>query len=313
MLIALRLPDHRPEHGGEFASAAAVRELALAAEAAGFDAVFVTDHPIPCPDFDRVGGHHSFDPFVTLAYVAGATSTLRLLTFLVVLPYRNPFVTAKSTATLDLLSHGRLILGVGSGYMREEFDALGIDFAERNDLVDEAIDVMKKAWTGEPVFHEGRHFTASGNVALPVPVQRPHPPVWIGGNSNRALHRAIERGDGWMPLAAPPDRASLVRTAPMQGLDDLKRALDHAREHAAAIGRTRPLDVAFMPLGRTTYTEIVEPARVVEGAAELAALGITYLTMQFPVATRAELLAEIERFGTDAIPDIALLSPTDTI
>lgn len=313
MRVALRLPDHRPEAGPDLASAVAVAEIATAAEAAGFDAVFVTDHPIPSPDFARVGGHHSFDPFVTLAYVAGVTERLRLLTFLVVLPYRSPFVTAKAAATLDLLSDGRLVLGVGAGYMREEFDALGLDFAERNDLVDEAIDVLKLAWTGEPVHHAGRHFTADGNVALPVPVQRPHPPIWVGGNSGRALRRAVERGDGWMPLAAPASRAAVVRTAPLEGLDDLERKLDAAREHAAAVGRTTPLDVAFMPLGRTTYTEVVEPALVVEGAAALAGLGVTYLTMQFPVATRAELLAEIDRFAREAIDDIAALSPTNTI
>ena len=313
MRIALRLPDHRPEAGAEFASAAAVTELALAAEAAGFDAVFVTDHPIPSPDFQRVGGHHSFDPFVTLAFVAGVTSRLRLLTFLVVLAYRSPFVTAKAAATLDVLSDGRLILGVGSGYMREEFAALGVDFGERNDLVDEAIDVMKKAWTGTPVVHQGRHFTADGNVALPVPVQQPHPPIWVGGNAPRAIRRAAERGDGWMPLAASPERAAVVRTTPMHDLDDLKRSLDTAREHAAAVGRTKPLDVAFMPLGRETYTAVAEPARIVDGAAELAALGVTYFTMQFPVATRAELLACIDRFGSEAIPEIAALSPIPII
>lgn len=313
MRVALRLPDHRPELGAEFASAVAVGEIARGAEAAGFDAVFVTDHPIPSPDFERVGGHHSYDPLVTLAYVAGVTARLRLLTFLVVLPYRSPFVTAKAAATLDVLSDGRLILGVGSGYMREEFDALGVDFDERNDLVDEAIDVMKLAWSGEPVHHAGRHFTATGNVARPVPVQRPHPPIWVGGNSRRAIRRAAERGDGWMPLATPAARASVVRTAALEGLSDLARSLDLAREHVARTGRTAPLDVAFMPLGRTTYTEVVEPARIVAGAADLAALGVTSLTMQFPVATRSELLAEIDRFGREAIPAIADLTPENTI
>ena len=255
MRIALRLPDHHTEPGGDLAGAGAVTEIARAAEATGFDAVFVTDHPIPSPDFGRLGGHHAFDPFVTLGFVAGVTAHLRLLTFLVVLAYRNPFLTAKAAATLDLLSDGRLVLGVGSGYMREEFEALGIDFDERNELVDEAIDVMKLAWRGEPVVHHGRHFDARGNLAVPVPVQHPHPPIWVGDNSKRAIRRAVERGDGWLPLAASAERAAVVRTAPINDLGELERSMDFAwvtpwrsaaRHHStspscpSAVRRTRP-------------------------------------------------------------------------
>ena len=313
MRVALRLPDHRPELGEEFTGAAAVREIARAAEAAGFDAVFVTDHPIPSPDFARVGGHHSFDPFVTLAFVAGATSRLRLLTFLVVLPYRHPFVTAKAAATLDLLSDGRLVLGVGAGYMREEFEAMGLSMSERNAFVDEAIAVMKQAWTGEPVDFEGRFVRAHGNVALPVPVQQPHPPIWVGGNSPRAMRRAVELGDGWMPLPTPPERAGVIRTTPIADVHDLERALDAARTHAAAVGRAAPLDVAFMPLGRRTFTELVAPDEIVEAAARLAELGVTDLVMQFPSTTRRDLFAAIEHFGAAAVPAIGRLIPNNTI
>jgi probable F420-dependent oxidoreductase len=313
MRVALRLPDSVPELGPEFTSAAAVAEIAIAAEAADFDAIFVTDHPIPSPDFERVGGHHSFDPFVALAYVAGVTERLRLLTFLTVLPYRNPFVTAKAIATLDVLSGGRAIFGCGVGYMREEFDALGIDFDARNDLADDAIDAIKKAWTGEPVFHDGKGFAAQGNVALPRPVQTPRPPIWVGGNSHRAIRRAVERGDAWMPFPASAARASVVGTAPMNDLDDLRRSLNYARAQAGAFGRTVPLEVVFMPLGRETYTEHVSPDRFVAAAAELASLGVTYFTTQLPAATRAELLDSIHRFGDEVLPSIASLEPSNLI
>jgi alkanesulfonate monooxygenase SsuD/methylene tetrahydromethanopterin reductase-like flavin-dependent oxidoreductase (luciferase family) len=169
---------------------------------------------------------------------------------------------------------------------------------------------MKLAWTGEPVHHAGEFVQVDGNVALPVPVQRPHPPLWVGGNSPRAIRRAVERGDGWMPFPASPERAEVVRTRPMHNLDDLRRGLEVAHEHAVAIGRTAPLDVAFMPLGRETYSRAAEPARVVEGAADLAALGVTYLTTQLPATTRRDLRAAIERFGEEAIPAIAALTPS---
>ena len=313
MKIALRYPDHLGADGTEFANPATVTEITRAAEHAGFDAVFVTDHPIPSPDFERIGGHHSFDPFVTLGFVAGVTTTLRLLTFLVVLPYRNPFLTAKAAATLDVMSGGRLVLGVGAGYMRDEFEALGVDQSERNALVDEAIDVMKLAWSGEPVHMDGRHFVARGNVALPIPVQTPHPPIWCGGNSPLAIRRAVERGDGWLPFPSSPERAEIVRTRPMANHDDLARGLDLARSHAAAIGRTEPLEVAFMPLGRSTYDGAADPGALVDDAGHLAELGVTYLTTQFPVATPTELLAAIERFGDAAMADIAALEPSNVI
>jgi probable F420-dependent oxidoreductase len=309
--VALRLPE--VVDSDDFSSPAAISEIAVAAEAAGFDAVFVTDHPIPSPDFDRVGGHHSFDPFVTLAFVAGVTSRLRLLTFLTVLPYRNPFVTAKAVATLDLVSGGRAVFGCGVGYMREEFEALGVDFDARNDLADEAIDAMKQAWTGRPVHLKGQNFLADGNVALPRPVQDPHPPIWVGGNSHRAIRRAVEQGDAWMPFPASPDRASVVGTAPMNDVDDLRRSLDYARAHATAIGRTDPLGVVFMPLGRETYTKQAPPDRFIEAATELASLGVTYFTTQLPSPSRAALLESIQRFGDEVLPSMASLSATNTI
>jgi probable F420-dependent oxidoreductase len=313
MRIALRYPDHLGAAGAEFADPRTITTVARAAESAGFDAVFVTDHPIPSPDFDRVGGHHSFDPFVILGFVAGVTTTLQLLTFLVVLPYRNPFLTAKAAATLDVVSGGRLLLGVGAGYMREEFAALGVDDRERNALVDEAIDVMKLAWTGEPVHVAGRHFVADGNVAWPTPVQQPHPPLWCGGNGPRAIRRAVERGDAWMPFPASAERAGVVRTSPMSSLDDLGRGLDLAREHAASVGRTVPLDVVFMPLGRHTYGAAPDLGALVDDAGRLAGMGVTYLTTQFPVTTADELLDAIERFAVEAMPQIDLIEPSNTV
>src|SRR5919112_1332149 len=193
MRISLGLETSRADQADEFVTGGAVAEMAQAAEAAGFDAVFVTDHPFPDDEWLASGGHHALDPLVALSYAAAATSTIGLHTNLYVAAYRNPFLSAKGIATLDRLSGGRVILGIGAGYLEPEFDALGVAFDERNDLTDEAIVMMKRAWSESGVVAKGAHFDASaGHTRLPRPVQQPHPPIWIGGNSKRAIRRAVE-------------------------------------------------------------------------------------------------------------------------
>jgi alkanesulfonate monooxygenase SsuD/methylene tetrahydromethanopterin reductase-like flavin-dependent oxidoreductase (luciferase family) len=137
--------------GDEFVSGTAIAEVARTAEAAGFDAVFVTEHPFPENEWLATGGHHALDPFVALTWAAAATTRLRMLTNLCVVPYRNPYLLAKAAVTLDAVSDGRLILGCGAGYLEAEFAALDQEFGDRNDRFDAAITAMQAAWTGEPV------------------------------------------------------------------------------------------------------------------------------------------------------------------
>ena len=161
-------------------------------------------------------------------------------THILVLPYRNPLLTAKSVLSLDVLSGGRVILGVAPGYLKPEFAALGVDFDERNELTDEAIDVMRRVWTDDEVETEGRHFRTRGTTMRPRPVQQPHPPIWIGGNSTAAIRRAVERGQGWVPFPNPGGLTSRVRTPELSNLEELAaphadpaRARDHDRTHRA--------------------------------------------------------------------------------
>ncbi|MSY72375.1 MAG: TIGR03619 family F420-dependent LLM class oxidoreductase, partial [Actinobacteria bacterium] len=151
--LGVPLMHHGEETG--FLGGEDLAELAQAAERAGFDSFYVTEHPIPGNKWLSFGGHHAPDPFVTLAWVAAVTTKLRILTNLTVLPYRNPFLLAKTVATLDRLSNGRMILGVGTGYLKPEYFAMGVDFEERNELFDESIDVMRATWTGDAVNYEG--------------------------------------------------------------------------------------------------------------------------------------------------------------
>src|SRR3954452_11908243 len=150
-----------------------VDEVARAAERAGFDGLSFTEHPIPGARWLQAGGHQSLDPFVALAFAAAATTRRRLLTYRGVAPYRNPLLLAKAAATVDKLSGGRFILGLGTGYLKTEFRALGVDLDERTDLFDETLDVLPRHWSGEEFSYEGRHFDARHVLARPRPVQDP--------------------------------------------------------------------------------------------------------------------------------------------
>jgi len=303
MKASLGLPTYRVE--GDLASADAIGTLAAAAEDAGFDAAFVTDHPFPSDRWLATGGHHALDPFVALSFAAAATRRLRLHLNLLVPAYRNPFVAAKAVASLDALSGGRVIVGVGAGYLEPEFAALGVDYAERNELTDEALVAMRAAWTGESVTANGRHWQAGGNTMLPRPAQQPAPPIWVGGNSRRAIRRAVELGDGWMPMPSPAGSERRLHTPPIASRDELASRIRYAREHAAAVGRTTPLEVVFMPGGLDMFTNAeVDVGRVVEGIRDLAALGVTYLTVSLPGDTRAVFLDQLENFARDVLEPV---------
>ncbi len=225
-----------------------VAEIAALAEAAGFDGISLTEHPAPGANWLVHGGHQTLDPFVALAFAAAATERLRLLTYLAVVPYRNPFLLAKSAATLDLLSKGRVTLGVGTGYHKTEFFALGVDFEERNALFDEALDVLPLAWSGEPFSHQGRHFEARNVVQRPRPVQQPIP-IWIGGNSKLSRRRAATRAQGWMPMGGPPELAATTRTPHLGSLDALAGLIAEVKEEAGDRGSTLDFVAQYQDAG----------------------------------------------------------------
>ncbi|WP_414637513.1 TIGR03619 family F420-dependent LLM class oxidoreductase [Amycolatopsis sp.] len=182
-------------------------EFARAAEEAGFDAVAFTEHPAPSLKWLRAGGHASLDPLAALAFCAATTSRIRLLTYLLVLPYRNPLLAAKTIATVDLLSGGRLTLGAGGGYLRSEFAALGADFGTRGALLDESLEVLRGLWSGESFGFDGRAFTAgAGTAAASSGVDRRQRP-------QRATPRRPRRA-GLEPVA---DRRTVRRDDPDRG------------------------------------------------------------------------------------------------
>jgi probable F420-dependent oxidoreductase len=302
---SLMLPTHTGAAGFEFPESDVIAQLAIAAERASFDAVHVTDHPVPPTTWVESGGHHALDPMVTLTHVASASTTLRLHTHLIVDGYRNPFILAKAAATIDLISRGRLILGIGAGYLEPEFAALGAVFEHRNRNSDEVVEALRAAWTGEPVDLDGQHFKAAGNAMLPRPFQRPGPPIWIGGNRRLAQLRAVRYGDGWAPLPAGDRRASLTRTAKMSDAADLARGIEGLRELAAEHGRTLPLEIVFVPLGSRTFKNCANTGMIIAGAEEMAAVGVTYLAAELPAESPARHLRLIEIYSENVLPRIA--------
>jgi probable F420-dependent oxidoreductase len=290
MRFTVGLPVDHVDHVDEFVTGPAIAEMAAAAEAAGFDAVYVTDHPAADVQWLEGGGHHALEPLVGLAFAAASTTTIKLQTHVYVAAYRNPFLAAKGVATLDALCGGRVLLGVAAGYLRPEFGALGVDFDERNDLLDECIEVMRKVWTEDSVAYDGRHFKARAVTMRPRPVSTPTPPIWIGGNSGRAMRRAVELGDGWVPFPNPIAAARATKTPSITSLDELAVRLDAMRQHAKQVERTEPIDVCFAPFSRADDPDDYE------------ALGVTWLAVQFDdVTTRAEWIDRIRGWADEKI------------
>lgn len=306
MKISVGLPTHHVDAPDQWCTAEAIAEMASAVESAGAHAVFVTDHPAPDTGFMAKGGHHALDPFVTLSIAAAATSSIRLHFNLAILAYRNPFISAKAIATLDLVSGGRTIVGTGAGYLAAEFAAVGGDFDRRNDVTDESIIAMKAVWTGEPVTMRGMHFDAVDTIALPRPVQRPNPPIWIGGNSNRAMRRAIELADGWNPMPSPARASRMLRTPPIETIDDLAARIDELRTRSADHGRAVPPEVIFTPIGYDMFRGEFPPAsQFVDDIAAYSAIGVSALTVNLPGSTRAEWLERVAWLGSEVIPNAA--------
>jgi probable F420-dependent oxidoreductase len=294
--FAVELPTQRVDPPGEFVSGDGIAEIAVAAEAAGFGACFVTDHPAPDGRWLDGGGHHALDPFVALSFAAAATTRLRLLTYVYVAAYRNPFLSAKAVQSLDVLSGGRFILGTAAGYLKPEFAALGVDFDERNDLLDEALDVMKAVWTGDDTAYEGRHFTARGVRVRPTPQASPHPPIWIGGNSRRAIRRAVSGHDGWAPFDTTGGYGKFSRTAEIGGVDDLAERIAYARDVADEVGREAPLDICYSVGAASSVDERHDHI------GRLAELGVTWLTVGIPGDDRAAVIDGMAAFGEEFVP-----------
>jgi probable F420-dependent oxidoreductase len=281
---------------GDMLDSGGVGELAKAAEDAGWDGFAFTEHPAPGLRWLETGGHQTLDPFVALGYVAAVTSRLKLLTYLSVLPYRNPMLLAKAAASVDILSGGRFILGAGTGYNKSEFHALGVDFDERNALFDEALDVLPRHWSGEPFSYTGRHFSAREVIARPRPPQQPIP-IWIGGNSRLTRRRVAERANGWMPMLGSQALFTTARTATMTAGDQLASTIAQLRADAGERGAD--LDVSAAYTEPSVHDAGTDWGRHRDAVASLAAAGVTWVIVPGQAGPRDSCVAFLERFSKE--------------
>jgi probable F420-dependent oxidoreductase len=302
MNFGLSLPHFR-----RVASPAAIRRVARRAEDLGYDGVWVSDHiVIPQSAADRFGSVF-YEPLTVLGFAAACTSRVRLGTTVLILPYRNPVVTAKVLATLDVLSGGRVTAGMAVGWTEHEFGALGVPFQERGALSDEYIAAFKVLWREDKPAFLGQYVRFENIAFEPKPVQKPHIPIWIGGNSKRAIRRAVALGDCWHP------------TRPL--VEDVRAGVAYMREVCAHRGRDpRSLTIAVRqplkfydgaeasvrrrPLLGSTQKVIDDIGHYRDAGVRYMLLDTFYSSPELEHETVEGMLETIERFAADVMPKI---------
>lgn len=276
------------------------QRVARTADELGFDSIAISEHIVmPAEMVDLMGAHWSH-AMTAMAFVAGATTRICVDSCVIVLPYHHPVVLAKAVSTLDLLSGGRVRLSFGVGHAEHEFATIGVPFHERGKVADEYLEAMVELWTSDAPEHHGRYVDFEAVAFEPKPVQRPHPPIIIGGNSRAAMRRAA-RHDGWFPW---------LITA-----DEVAGCLDHIRAQPEFQARTAPFDVV-LPLVPPAVDEEHRPrddgARVglpagtqatIDAVARLAELGVTWTSIPMPPArSLAEHLEGLHWIAEEIIP-----------
>lgn len=218
-------------------SPAETKRFATTAEQGGFDAIAFTDHPAPSRRWVESGGEGVADLFTSLGFCAAVTSTVQLLTWVLLPTYRNPFVTAHQAATLDHLSGGRVTLAMGTGYLKSEFHALGVDPDNRRDRFEEAMAVAKQVWAGDDVSIEGHGFSAREVRSVPAAVQRPHPSLWLHANTMWATDWVVREGQGWIGMIIDEERIRTLRTRAIPTLEEFGRRVDDVRQRCELVDR----------------------------------------------------------------------------
>ena len=274
-----------------------MRRVAEACDRNGFFYLAVSDHVAVPRSHAAAMSTTWYDAVATLGFLAACTRRVRLLSYVWVAPYRHPLVTAKAFATLDALSGGRVILGVGAGHLEAEFAALGVDFARRGALLDEAIDAVTAAFLDEFPEHHGPHWSLHDLGLRPRPVQQPRPPIWVGGSTKPALRRAAERGDGWLP----------------QGVPDMgmPAAIAYIKEHRARSRGDASIEIGmnapWLYVGRPSFdaganTRSGSPAELAEIFHGMKRLGVQHCGVRLRARSCDELVEQIAAFGEDVAP-----------
>jgi probable F420-dependent oxidoreductase len=298
MQIGLCLP-----HFGRPLEAGRLLDVARRADARGLDSLWVTDHVIVPKDVFIAYREEMLDPLAVLPWLAGVTERIALGTSVIILPYRSPLPVAKLLASVDVLSGGRLIFGAGVGWMEGEFAALGVPFAERASRTDEALELFRTVWTEREPEIETRRHRLRGLIASPMPLQRPRPPIWIGGASEGAYRRVARYGDGWHSTAATPE-------AFREGAEAVRRHwTDAGRPGAPVLSLRIPfwLDGVHRPGSDMRYLR-GRPAihgrtrEVVEALRGYAGVGVTHVALDVSLTTYPAILETIEVLALEVRP-----------
>ena len=272
-----------------------VVDLAVRAEELGYESVWASEHVFNVSYvYDRIGNRPYYEPLTMLTYVAANTTSIGLGTSVLVLPYHNPIRLAKVAATLDVLSKGRLMLGVGVGVIEEELEAMGSPFADRGAISDEAIAVMKELWTKEDPSFQGKYHRFSGMKFTPKPVQKPHIPIVIGGTSRAAIRRAARSGTTWHPTALAPEA--------------LAEGMDYLKEQAVKAGRD-PSEISVSvsaAIGSThnhnRYSLGEEPEEILERSQKYQEMGLERLLVSPNTRDQSQLRPIMEMLAEVVIP-----------
>jgi probable F420-dependent oxidoreductase len=274
--------------------------VAEACDDAGFLYVAVCHHVAIPREPAEMMSTQWFDPIPTLAFIAARTTRTRVMTNVFVAAYQHPLQTAKAFATLDALSGGRAIVGVGVGHVEGEFDALGVPFTARGAITDEAIDAITVALTEEWPEHAGPRWSFKDVGQRPRPVQEPRPPIWIGGSGKPALRRVAARGDGWIPQGTPR------RQLP----DDIAYILRHRDEvrpgvvpEIGFITETVYVGEPDFDIGR--YCVSGAPQQLIDSFNELGAIGVSHLQLRFASRSASELCDQVAAFGVEVGPHLS--------
>jgi probable F420-dependent oxidoreductase len=299
---------------GPLANSRTILHLARYAEEAGFGSLWLADHiafPVSIASrypysssgqFPTSPADPLLEPVATMAVLVGATRRVRIGTAALIMPYRNPLLLARMLVTLDQFSGGRIILGAGVGWLREEFEALGsFDFGRRGQVTDEYLQIFKAVCVGGPVTYRGKTYAFDPVFSSPGSVQRPHPPILIGGMSNAALRRVVRHGNGWLAVAADAERlkeriATLRQFAETAGRPFAQLSL--AYKMFLGIGKARNSCMAAREPGTGSLEEIAADIT------ELFGLGFDTIIVRCRASSEGELSGQIERFITKIAPHV---------
>ncbi len=296
-----------------------LQRFARRAEELGFESILVGDHiflptggtsqyPYTADgSFARPSEEPFLETMTLLGYLAACTETIRLGSTVVILPYRNPVVQAKMFASLDVLSNGRMICGVGVGWLEKEFDTLEVPYSQRGPMSDEFLQIFKVLWTEPDPEFRGKYYNISGIQFYPKPVQKPSIPIWIGGHTRKALRRTAIYGDCWHPTRQTPDFVA-------RGLPYLRRQTEEAGRDPGSISISLKRSLHFTDIGlteqalvRTGGAVIGTTQEVVDDVYYCRELGIDQLTYDFRVETLDECIRVIERLAERVLPVAASL------